>query len=138
MIICGIELKSNNAILSVVNTTNNKIDYMNIKPAKIMLNDNETKESITTFKDEIDSFIKDNNIEKIIIKKRATKGTFAGGSVTFKMEAIIQLNIYAEVVFISSQAISKFTKKNDIPLPHNLHKYQEQSYLSALVHVKNN
>jgi len=136
MVICGIELKSNNAILSVVNMTDNKIDYMNVKPAKIILNDNENKESIIKFKNDIDNFIQNNNIEKIVIKKRATKGTFAGGSITFKMEAIIQLNIYCEVEFISSQAINKFTKKNEIPFPHNLHKYQEQSYLATLALTK--
>jgi len=136
MIICGVELKSNNAILSVINIVDKKIDYMNVKPAKIILDDTESKQSITTFKNEIDNFIKDNNIEKMIIKKRATKGTFAGGAITFKMEAIIQLNTYCDVDFISSQAISKFTKKNDIPFPHNLHKYQEQSYLAVLAHIK--
>ena len=136
MIICGVELKANNAIFSVINIANDKIDYMNVKPAKIILDNNENKQSIIVFQNNINNFIKDNNIEKIVIKKRATKGTFAGGAITFKMEAIIQLNINCEVLFISSATISKFTKKNTIPFPHNLLKYQEQSYLAALSYVK--
>ena len=132
MIICGVELKSNNAILSVVDITDNKIDYMNIKPKKITIEDDTKQDSIKSFLNEINKFIIDNNIEEIVIKKRATKGTFAGGAITFKMESIIQLNNSCDVFFISSQTINKFTKKNEIPFPHNLHKYQEQSYLAVL------
>ena len=132
MIICGIELKSNNAIFSVVNIVDDNIDYMNVKPKKIILEDDDKQQSIISFKNNIDNFINDNNIEKMVIKKRATKGTFAGGSITFKMEAIIQLNTYCDISFISSQAINKFIRNNDIPFPHNLHKYQEQSYLAIL------
>jgi len=137
MIICGVELKANSAIFSVLNVNDNKkIDYMNVKPKKMILNDDENVESIQNFKNNIDNFIKDNNIEKLVIKKRATKGTFAGGAITFKIEALIQLNLYCEVVFISSGSISKFTRKYDTPFPHNLHKYQEQSYLAALAYIK--
>ena len=136
MIICGVELKSNNTILSVIEVTDKTVDYMNVKPAKIALEDNEDQESIKKYQNDIYNFIKQNNIEKMIIKKRATKGTFAGGSITFKMEAILQLNSDAKIVFISSQAISKYNKKSPIPFPHNLHKYQEQSYLAALAYIK--
>ena len=133
MIICGIELKSNTTVCSVVNILDKKIDYMNVQPKKIILEDSESKESIIAFQNEINNFIKNNCIDKIVIKKRATKGTFAGGSITFKMEAIIQLNSYCDVLFISPQAINKFYKKNEVPFPHNLHKYQEQSYLAAII-----
>ena len=58
------------------------------------------------------------------------------GSVTFKTEGIIQLNTVCDVTFVTSQAISKYTKNNDVELPNELNKYQEQAYLSSLLLVE--
>lgn len=133
MKICGIELKSNNAIVSIIESSNEEINYIDVKLKKIILDNDEDKSSLLSFKNEIESFLTENHIEKVAIKKRAKKGTFTGGSITFKMEAVIQLNSISEVKFISSQAISKYTKKNEIEFPSLLNKYQEQSYLSAVL-----
>ena len=135
MKICGIELKSNNAIVSVIETSQTETSYINTKIKKFVIEDDEKIDSILKFKSEIESFLKEYNIEKIALKKRAKKGTFAGGAVTFKSEAIIQLNDVCEVSFISSQAITKYTKANEIILPNELNKYQEQAYLSSLLLV---
>ncbi len=59
-----------------------------------------------------DYFMKENNINEINIKKRAKKGNFAGGAITFKMESLIQLNADCEVSFVTSQALSKYTKSS--------------------------
>jgi hypothetical protein len=133
MKLCGIELKSNNAIVSVIETIDDETSYINTKSKKFILEDDEKKDSILKFKNEIESFLKENKIEKIALKKRAKKGTFAGGAVTFKSEAIIQLNDICDVSFITSQAISKYSKSNDVILPNDLNKYQEQAYLSSLL-----
>jgi len=129
MKICGIEIKSNYAILSVVEEGN----YLDLKMKKLTLEDDEVQNNIMVFKESLEQFIKENQIEKIIIKKRSKKGNFAGGAITFKIETIIQLNSICEVEFISPQALSRFEKKNEIIYPKNLNKYQEQSYLCCLV-----
>jgi len=133
MIICGVELKANNIIFSLISNENNEIEYIDIKIKKHSLTDDESQESIKQLKNYIDDFIKEHNINKIVIKKRAKKGTFAGGVLTFKMESIIQLNDYCEVEFISSQSINKYCKNNEVEFPSKLNKYQEQSYLAALI-----
>lgn len=133
MKICGIELKSNNAIVSIIQS--DTIDYIDLKIKKISLDDDEKKESMISFKDNINEFLAQNNIDKVAIKKRAKKGNFAGGAITFKMEAIIQLNAVCDVTLVTSQAIAKYTKNNDVEFPNMLNKYQEQSYLSALLLV---
>ena len=133
MKICGIGLKSNNAIFSVVEYLNDEINFVQTKTKKVILENDEDINSILKYKNEIESFLSENKIEKIALKKRAKKGTFAGGAVTFKSEAIIQLNRICEVQFITSQAITKYTKKNEPILPKELNKYQEQAYLSCLL-----
>jgi len=135
MKICGVELKANTIVLSVIEVMNNEVNYLDTKIKKIALEDDENQTSLKEFKDSIDTFISKNNIEKIVIKKRAKKGNFAGGAITFKIEALIQLNLSCEVLFVSSQTITKYIKNNEIIFPKSLNKYQEQAYLSSLILV---
>ncbi|BAK73715.1 MAG: DUF3010 family protein [Arcobacter sp.] len=128
MNICGIELKSNNLILVILNDKK----YQDNKIKKIIFEDDEKQENIRKFCNEFLDFLQKNQIEKIYIKKRAKKGSFSGGAVTFKMEGLIQLNPICSVDLISTQTISSFEKKNQIVFPKELKKYQEQAFLTAL------
>ena len=131
MNICGIELKANNVILVVLKDGN----YIDIKIKKLIIEDDEKQEDIRKFCNEFLDFLQKNEIEKVFIKKRAKKGTFSGGAVTFKLEGLIQLNPLCSVDLISSQSISTFEKKNQIEFPKELKKYQEQAYLTALCNL---
>ena len=131
MNICGIELKANNVILVVLEDGK----YIDIKIKKLIIEDDEKQEDIRKFCNEFLDFLQKNEIEKVFIKKRAKKGTFSGGAVTFKLEGLIQLNPFCSVDLISSQSISTFEKKNQIEFPKELKKYQEQAYLTALCNL---
>lgn len=131
MNICGIELKANNVILVVLKDN----EYIDIKIKKLILEDDEKQEDIRKFCNEFLDFLQKNEIKKVFIKKRAKKGTFSGGAVTFKLEGLIQLNPFCSVDLISSQSISTFEKKNQIEFPKELKKYQEQAYLTALCNL---
>jgi len=128
MKVCGIDLKANNMILVVLDNKN----YIDLKTKKITLENDESQEDIRKFCNEFLLFLEQNSIEKIVIKKRAKKGNFAGGAVTFKMEGLIQLNPICDVELISAQTISSFEKKNSIEFPEGLKKYQEHAYLTAI------
>ena len=131
MNICGIELKANNVILVVLEDGK----YIDTKIKKLIIEDDEKQEDIRKFCNEFLDFLEKNKIEKVFIKKRAKKGTFSGGAVTFKLEGLIQLNPFCSVDLISSQSISTFEKKNQIEFPKELKKYQEQAYLTALCNL---
>lgn len=128
MKICAIELKANNIILVVLENSK----YVDLKIKKITLENDEKQEDIRQFCNEFLFFLEEQGIDKIVIKKRAKKGTFAGGAVTFKIEGLIQLNPKCSVELISSATINAFEKKNSIEFPTNLNKYQNQAYLMAL------
>lgn len=132
MKICAIDLKANNTILVVLEKNDDLIDYIDLKIKKIELEDDEVQENIISYSKAINDFLQENNIEQVLIRKRAKKGSFSGGSNTFKAEAIIQLNTVCKVELISTQTINAFEKKNNIEYPKNLKKYQEQAYLCAL------
>ena len=127
MNICGVELKSNQALLVVLEDGN----YKELDIKKIILEDDEDQTSIREFCNKFLLFLEKNSIDSVVIKKRAKKGNFAGGAVTFKIEGLIQLNPLTEVKLISSQTIAAFEKKNTIEFPQTLKKYQEQAFLSA-------
>ena len=131
MSICGIELKANNVILVVLK--NNK--YIETKIKKLIIEDDEKQEDIRIFCNEFLDFLQKNEIEKVFIKKRAKKGAFSGGAVTFKLEGLIQLNPFCSVDLVSAQSVSTFEKKNQIEFPKELKKYQEQAYLTALCNL---
>ena len=131
MNICGIELKANNVILVVLKNN----EYIETKIKKLLIEDDEKQEDIRKFCNEFLDFLQKNEIKKVFIKKRAKKGTFSGGAVTFKLEGLIQLNPLCSVDLISSQSISTFEKKNEIEFPKELKKYQEQAYLTALCNL---
>lgn len=131
MNICGIELKANNVILVVLEDGK----YIDTKIKKLIIEDDEKQEDIRKFCNEFLDFLEKNKIEKVFIKKRAKKGTFSGGAVTFKLEGLIQLNPLCSVDLISTQTIGSFEKKNQIEFPKELKKYQEQAYLTALCNL---
>jgi hypothetical protein len=131
MNICGIELKANNVILVVLKNN----EYIDIKIKKLILQDDEKQEDIRKFCNEFLDFLQKNEIKKVFIKKRAKKGAFSGGAVTFKLESLIQLNPFCSVDLISAQSVSTFEKKNQIEFPKELNKYQEQAYLTALCNL---
>jgi len=131
MNICGIELKANNVILVVLKNS----EYIDIKIKKLIIEDDEKQEDIRKFCNEFLDFLQKNEIEKVFIKKRAKKGTFSGGAVTFKLEGLIQLNPLCSVDLISSSTITAFEKKNQIEFPKELKKYQEQAYLTTLCNL---
>ena len=131
MNVCGIELKANNVILLVLEDGK----YIDIKIKKLIIEDDEKQEDIRKFCNEFLDFLQKNEIEKVFIKKRAKKGAFSGGAVTFKLEGLIQLNPFCSVDLVSAQSVSTFEKKNQIEFPKELKKYQEQAYLTALCNL---
>jgi hypothetical protein len=137
--ICGIELKSSHAILVILDchqdgnaeVEEKSPEFIELAQRKIELEDDESVTSVSEFHTAITAFIQSHNIEKIVVKKRAKKGTMAGGAISFKMEAIIQLNGVVEVELITGQAIASADKKQPFPRPIKLKKYQEAAFLVA-------
>ncbi len=87
---CGIELKSNEARLVCIQTTDKDYEFIETQLKKIKLADPKTQAATLAFKDECLQFFEKNQFDKIGIKERGRKGKFAGGADSFKMEGIIQ------------------------------------------------
>jgi len=130
MRICGVELKASDAIVLVIDGTKENFEIIDTGIKKITLGDTNNAEDVQTFKETFHSFVKNHNIDKIGIKKRNTKGQFAGGAISFKIEGIIQLSKDATVELLAPASISSTIKKEPPPAA-SLFSYQKGSYETA-------
>lgn len=136
--VCGIELKSSEALLVLVEKSTDSIELINTEPKKLKIGDDENSSEIRTFFDAMVDYIRLNKVDIIVLKKRAKKGKMAGGSVSFKLETIIQLNGLIDTIFVTGQAIAAAHKKEPFLLPSGLKKYQEIAYMAACFHIRRN
>jgi len=109
MRICGIELKSNEAIIVSIETDGVDYEYIAINTKKIKLTDSKSHEATKAFRVAFDDFLKNNNFDKIAIKERLRKGKFSGGPDSFEMEGILQTLDYP-IELIHSATIKSKTK----------------------------
>ena len=136
--VCGIELKSSEAILVVIDNSSGNDGLINTKPSKIRIGDDEDTSEVKSFFNGIIEFIRNNNIDVIVLKKRARKGKMAGGSVSFKLESLIQINGIVDTMFVSGQAIAAAHKKEQFETPESLNKYQETAFMAAALYIRKN
>ena len=129
--ICGIEIKGSEAIFAVAKAEAPSIIHLPLETKKIPLKDDDDSNQVKSFYTLIKGFVKDNHIDRIVIKKRGKSGDYAGGPTTFKIEGIIQLLDDCDVTLLSPQTISAACKKHGFNLPASLNKYQHQAFLTA-------
>ena len=131
MTICGVEIKGSEAIFAVATRASGALEHVPLATKKIALEDDDDAANVKTFARHIATFVRDNGITHIAIKKRSKKGEFAGGPTTFKIETIFQLLDDCEVLLLSPQTLNAQMKKHGFELPAALNKYQHEAYKAA-------
>jgi hypothetical protein len=133
MIKLGIEFKGSMARLVFVTLDNNN-DIKDISFAKADIGEGNSKKSIIDFKATVENELIKHKPDSIAIKSRASKGGFAGGSKSFKMEAIVQLLAKYDVVFVAPQTVTKKLKSsNSKMLDVKMTKIDEGAFISAII-----
>lgn len=131
MNICGIEIKGSEAIIAVAALDGSTLSHVPLATKKIALGDDDDAANVKMFAAQVASFVRENSVDRIAIKKRSKKGEFAGGPTTFKIEGILQLLDGCEVTLLSPQTINAQAKKHSFELPGTLNKYQHEAYKAA-------
>ena len=131
MNICGIEIKGSEAIIAVASLDHQVLSHVALNTKKIALDDDDEAANVKVFAAQVASFVRENAIDRIAIKKRSKKGEFAGGPTTFKIEGIIQLLDHCDVQLLSPQTLTAQFKKHAFDLPASLNKYQHDAYKTA-------
>ena len=134
MRVCGVEIKSNEAIICLLSMKDEIFDIPDCRVRKLTLEKITSRESLTFFQFTFAKLMTDYKIDKVIIRERPTKGKFAGSAVGFKLEAAIQLIDNLEVELITPVAIKEYIKKNPISVDFvdtGLKSFQENSFATA-------
>jgi hypothetical protein len=128
---CGIELKSNEAIIvSIEIDENSDYTYIAKQTKKIKLSDSKSQQATQSFKEACNNFFQDNNFEKIGIKERMKKGKFAGGADSFKMEGILQ-TLDFPIELLHTATLKSKTKGKELKTA-DINAYQEEALKVAL------
>ncbi len=131
MKVCGIELKGNDAILCCLQGDKDQYSIVSADLKKISLKDSVDQESVQQFRTSMESIFVEQSFDKIAIKARATKGRFAGGAVSFKMEALIQsLTFPVEIVHVARIKSTLKSVIDNIPTE-EVKAYQKEALLTA-------
>jgi len=91
---CGIEIKGSSAIVVLLEGVADNFKVLPTEFKKINLEDSNNQADVKAFSAVINSFLKTHNFDSIGIKARGTKGKFAGGAVSFKIEGLLQNTDY--------------------------------------------
>lgn len=131
MIVCGIELSGSEARLALLEGTKASFVLCEVTPRKLALANHEDQQEVAAFRDSIHAFLRENGVELIAIKKRNTRGEFAGGPVGFKVEGIVQLFGGCPVSLLASATIAA-AQRNCTPTPPTaLKQYQQTAFAVA-------
>ncbi|WP_210499595.1 DUF3010 family protein [Vibrio crassostreae] len=134
MKVCGVEIKGDDAIVCLVEKDEDGIELIAEKKGKVSVGGSKDSLSMRQFQDDFLSLMTKWDVKNVIIKERMTKGKFAGGAMSFKIESAIQLIRELEVTTVTSNELKKYEKGKFLPIEFEntgLKAYQQQAYTSA-------
>ena len=118
MLICGVELTGSDAVVCLLKLDGGHFSLPECKVRKISLRKNHRREDLIQFQNELAGLVTDYGVNRIVIRERMQKGKFAGGAISFKLEAAMQLLPVQglEVALLSPSAIKTTLAANPLPI----------------------
>ncbi len=138
MIICGVELTGSDAVVCLLNLDRGQFSLPECKVRKLSLSKNHTREDLKQFQTAFAELMAEHGVTRVAIKERMPKGKFAGGAISFKLEAAIQLigGTDLEVRLLPPALIKSMLAANPLPIPFpetGLKIFQETAFTTAYV-----
>jgi hypothetical protein len=140
MKVCGVELKGNDAVICLMLFEGGLYTLLECRVKKISISDAMDKQQLQKFQFDFAKLMADYQVDHVVIKERMTRGKFAGGSVSFKLEASIQLIDNLNVTLISTAKIKETLKNSDTSMNFNdtgLKQFQEQAFMTGFSYIEN-
>lgn len=117
MRICGVELSGSDAVICLLHLDQGQFDMPDCRVRKLTLKKEHTREDLQQFQFAFIKLMGDYSVNKVAIRERMTKGKFAGGAISFKLEAAIQLIADLDVAVLSPTQIKSALSEKPIPIP---------------------
>jgi hypothetical protein len=140
MLICGVELTGSDAVICLLklDQARGQFSLPECKVRKVTLKKNHTREDMLQFQSAFVELMTEFSVDKLAIKERMPKGKFAGGAISFKLEAALQLIscIELEVTLLPPGLIKSTLLSNPLPIPFadtGLKVFQETAFIAAYI-----
>ena len=140
MKVCGVELKGNDAVICLMLFEEGLYTLLECRVKKISISDATDQQQLQKFQFDFTKLMADYQVDHVVIKERMTRGKFAGGSVSFKLEASIQLIENLNVTLLSSAKIKETLKNSHTSMNFNdtgLKQFQEQAFMTGFSYIEN-
>lgn len=129
--ICGIDLDKSEARMVVLDGHYPNFELIPTNISRLALADFKDQAGVHQFQAEIQRFLDEYEVETVGIRERLSKGRMKGGTITFKIEGLIQM-CNQEVVLISPATIRKAINAGSIDFVElAIGKYQHEAYGAA-------
>ncbi|EGN75005.1 Protein of unknown function (DUF3010) [Idiomarina sp. A28L] len=138
MRVCGIEIKSNEAIICLMEMKDGLLQIPDCRQVRFQLLKDNDAEQVRRFQFTFRKLIEDYKVERLIIKERMQKGKFSGSAVGFKIEAALQLIDNVETHLLSGSIQKEIIKRNPIPVDYadtGLKIFQETAFTVAYAYL---
>jgi hypothetical protein len=138
MTVCGVELTGSDAVICMLNRDRGQFNLPECKVRKLSLPKNHSRDDLKQFQATFAQLMADYGVTRVAIKERMPKGKFAGGAISFKMEAAIQLITAPEltVTLLPPTLIKSTLASNPLPIAFadtGLKAFQETAFTAAYV-----
>jgi len=138
MKVCGVELKGNDVVICLMSLEDGLYTLNECRVKKLSISDAKDQQSLQKLQFDFAKLIADYQVEKVAIKERLTRGKFAGGAVSFKLEAAIQLIDDLNVTLLASSKIKEIIKSSHTTMNFKdtgLKQFQEQAFMTAFAYL---
>ncbi len=135
MRVCGVDLVGNDAVICLLEQEGQQFTLPDCRARKLELPKEHSREDLQQFQFSFAKLMADYKVSTVAIRERQTKGKFAGGAVSFKLEAAIQLISTLDVLVLSPATIKSALKENPLPLKFSdtgLKVFQEGAFTVAV------
>ncbi|TRW49888.1 DUF3010 family protein [Aliidiomarina halalkaliphila] len=116
MRVCGIEIKSNEAIICLMELDGDLVQIPDCRQTRFQLSKTGDQESMQKLQFALAKLFTDYRVSHVAIKERPQKGKFAGSALGFKIEAALQLIDGVTVHVMAGSEQKDILKRNPIPV----------------------
>lgn len=138
MRMCGVEIKENEMFICLLEKNEGLISVLECRQSRFQLSKDQSNESVRKFYQTLKKLVEDYKITSFSINERQKRGKFAGSSVGFKIEALLQLIPQTDSVFYTQASLKEQLKRNPLAIDFvatGLNKNQENAFYLAYAAV---
>lgn len=138
MRVCGVEIKSNEAILVLMDMDQGLIGLPDCRTVRLQLTKDALQEQVQKFHFTLQKLMTDYKVEHVVIKERPQKGKFAGGAVGFKIETVFQLIEGVQTHILNGTEQKEILKRNPLAVEYadtGLKGFQQTAFMTAYAFV---